>query len=534
MKKRFHLSTLQLALACLPFVLGVIGFALYYSDTMVWTMSPFWSAVQIGLNSAYSAIRLYGFAYDVKATDYLVPSVHVLLETARWLALAATTSAFVTVFKNVTARMKNYARTFNPNAIGLHADATLLPALKMAIKHGAIIGETPETLRARTHILAFEKEESLYRYLNEHFQDLNGLPGRRLYLCSLNAQRAGSVDGSITISNIAENCARQYWKNQWLRTGETTIVFIGSGRYTSSLLKQALLTNVFTQGRPIAYHVFSTDDDFVGMHTGLEKFVSLQQTATDRDSLWFHREPWQQSRELLALADRVILCDQEEEHNIHSLDRLLEHNTVRRIDIRARDSEVIAVLWPPYTRKGIIVKAFGTDQELYNREVICEEQLLRTAKLIHANYLYTTRNGEGLCGICTHNPEQCLRCATFAELWNALSPFLQDSNIAQADHMESKVRQTLGEDVEVTPEVIARFVLRYEQMPLSQKQKLWKLEHDRWLRFMYFHGWEYAPVRDNKARKHPLLLPYEELDEAEWNKDAQAYTTLRSLVGYEI
>ena len=38
-----------------------------------------------------------------------------------------------------------------------------------------------------------------------------------------------------------------------------------------------------------------------------------------------------------------------------------------------------------------------------------------------------------------------------------------------------------------------------------------KLDHMRWLRFYIFYNWSYGPVRDDAARQHPMLCPYEEL-----------------------
>ncbi len=38
-----------------------------------------------------------------------------------------------------------------------------------------------------------------------------------------------------------------------------------------------------------------------------------------------------------------------------------------------------------------------------------------------------------------------------------------------------------------------------------------KLDHMRWLRFYIFYNWGYGSARDDVARQHPMLCPYEEL-----------------------
>jgi hypothetical protein len=144
--------------------------------------------------------------------------------------------------------------------------------------------------------------------------------------------------------------------------------------------------------------------------------------------------------------------------------------------------------------------------------------------------LFLQRNGSDPCGNCKNDPIRCVSCPKFEPLWNALSSFIQGSNIAQADHLEVKIREVCCKDIEVTPDVVRGYTQCYEQLPQSRKMRLWKMEHDRWCRYMYIHGWEYAPVRDNSAKKHPLLVPFEQLDEHEWNKDAGAFFDVPKLI----
>ena len=55
------------------------------------------------------------------------------------------------------------------------------------------------------------------------------------------------------------------------------------------------------------------------------------------------------------------------------------------------------------------------------------------------------------------------------------------------------------------------------------------MEHRRWVRFHQFYNWSYAPVRENGQRRHPMLLPYEELSAEEKAKDAYAWEMLGRL-----
>jgi len=61
--------------------------------------------------------------------------------------------------------------------------------------------------------------------------------------------------------------------------------------------------------------------------------------------------------------------------------------------------------------------------------------------------------------------------------------------------------------------------------------------HDVWSRLRFAQGWQYGPVRDDAAKRHPCLIPYEQLPESEKDADrATAIGTLKAIValGYEL
>ena len=50
-------------------------------------------------------------------------------------------------------------------------------------------------------------------------------------------------------------------------------------------------------------------------------------------------------------------------------------------------------------------------------------------------------------------------------------------------------------------------------------EKLAENVHDVWARTRMEQGWTYGPERDDAAKKHPCLVPYEELSEEEKEYD---------------
>jgi ryanodine receptor 2 len=61
--------------------------------------------------------------------------------------------------------------------------------------------------------------------------------------------------------------------------------------------------------------------------------------------------------------------------------------------------------------------------------------------------------------------------------------------------------------------------------------------HDVWAATRLAQGWTYGPARDDPARKHPCLVPYDELPEKEKEYDRKTVVeTLKAILslGYQI
>ena len=109
-----------------------------------------------------------------------------------------------------------------------------------------------------------------------------------------------------------------------------------------------------------------------------------------------------------------------------------------------------------------------------------------------------------------------------------LSCFLQQSNIAAADHLPVKVRQLLKDETlkGASPEACRAAYEAYLRTSAEDKDRMQEMEHRRWMRFHQLYNWQYAKVRDNSRRRHPMLLPYEQLSASEQAKDSYAWELL--------
>ena len=68
-----------------------------------------------------------------------------------------------------------------------------------------------------------------------------------------------------------------------------------------------------------------------------------------------------------------------------------------------------------------------------------------------------------------------------------------------------------------------------ELLPLIEEMA--KNVHEVWARNRMDEGWTYGPVRDDAHKKHPCLVPYEDLPESEKDYDrATSQETLKLIL----
>lgn len=87
------------------------------------------------------------------------------------------------------------------------------------------------------------------------------------------------------------------------------------------------------------------------------------------------------------------------------------------------------------------------------------------------------------------------------------------------------------------PEPIDTDHIHLENEILELGELLARNAHDVWARERMRQGWVFGDTRNDEAKEHPCLIPYEELPESEKEYDRNtAMETLKVIVsmGYEI
>lgn len=307
---------------------------------------------------------------------------------------------------------------------------------------------------------------------------------------------------NVTLFNQYDCCARMFWQNHPASRVEHSIVLLGSGRYAETLLGRALLTNIFDPNQQIVYHVYGDYTGFRWEHSRLESMVAVDRLEEGRDSVFFHGERSGSDHEILENADRIIICSDSDTDNLVQLRQLRRHFSIRgKLYVRLLND-----IGEP--------EVFGNDTEVFTPELVMGTLLNRRAMAMHAIYSRAYPGGAA---------------------WEELTEFQRQSNIAAADHIAVKVRLLLEtQDTHITPQLCEAAVARFREEHPRKAEWFRALEHTRWMRFHQFFNWQYAPVRNNSLRRHPLLVPYEALSPEEQAKDDYAWELIGEIPGVEI
>lgn len=310
------------------------------------------------------------------------------------------------------------------------------------------------------------------------------------------------LSGNINFFHSYDCCARQYWRSRALCSYENTIVLIGFGNYGRFILERAIMTNIISVDQHVAYHIFGDAEEFLAMHDHLHEMFSIGEESQTTDSLIFHDGLWENCHGLLERADRIIICPDDEPEGWNIFWRLHRYYKIHgQVHLHSN-------------RKAPGVAYFGTNEEIYTPNQIMRTALNKAAIMIN---------------------EIFCRSVSYPTLsWDELDDFHRESKITAADHLLMKIRILLEDEkiTDFTADVAEKAYQKYceTKSDRSVQDRYRRLDHLRWLRFYTYYNWSYGPFRNDAERQHPMLCPYDELNEEQKRERDAAWEILGSFV----
>lgn len=344
----------------------------------------------------------------------------------------------------------------------------------------------------------FMKENDIYH--NIRAIDIDALPVQ-IYAHTTSGKE--KISENMHFFHSYDCCARQYWMDNLMQPEEKSVVIIGFGNYGRSILERAIMLNVFAPDQHVAYHIFGDATEFCQVHSNLDHIFSVNEVSDHQDMLFFHEDTWRTEHKLLEEADRIIICDDEEEEAWKIL-WIMKRYYVTRGEIFIRSNQQVSD-----------VHCFGSAETIYTCDNILRTVQNRLAIALNDRFRKVAQGN--------YIP------------WDDLDDLLKQSKMAVADHLIMKCRILLADykidelNLEICEQAYKRFhwlkrhpgeEIETPDCPESnvngmqlhlEIDHLRAIEHLRWLRYYCFYNWQYGSKRNDTLHTHPMMVPYEQL-----------------------
>lgn len=501
------------------------------------------------LECAYKSVQLYLMEYSVETEP-----LNFATTIAKVAAPLVTVAFLVNFLYSVLENLQIWWKLRKKDTVVLHGDSANIDLVQKKLGNRAIVSERASVFRAHKHMLMFNEDVDMYHFIEKNGVKLFYEGEKTLFLCSEKILRGCYENSNIVVCNVAENCARNYWKKYpiCMVNGENgpefvneKILFIGFDNYGQRLLTQAILKNVVSDNSCIEYHIcgkFSNcgvdvekDEyaSYLDTHLMLHKAVNVKRVGVDgtvrdyrpreeicenQDTVYFHEASWQKVLGRSSIFDRIIICKDLDAENMEILNELKTFFVVDSCYIKYTDRKILEQLW---NCKRENIHTFGANVELYDPEVILKETLFRQAMMIHGRY-YAKYVCQGIItgGYCENQvlEEQldengklckkvkkiqclgkCVECPKLKKDWSVQNNFIRYSNVAQADHIPEKIRILLGPSISMdTKNVNKMLVEAYEALkPLNDPSIESEQERDAKVKKLH-QLWKIEHIRWNR------------------------------------
>lgn len=463
----------------------IIYFLLFLIPIIIGTQGQVLDGTSVD-DALFNCVLMYTWGYDEAPSN-------VYVSIARWIAPLLTIGGIAYAFSTIRFFLWNlYCYRFG-NKIAIYGEMQFAESLKSEYGKTTIISDDPNRfLIAKTYILLMNDIENVRFYKKYSHRLENAI----VYLRGNRYKQLILEDNNVRVFCPEENAARSFWKQldlydevqeKIIRNEALKIVIIGFGELGENLIYWGLQHNLYDRKQHIEYHIFCDNQDFSKLYHEYMKNIS--------DFVVFHDEGWLDNIELVNSADRIILCEQDNQDTI--VEEFAYAVPIKKIYVFLSENSIFDQI-----NIDERVITFKWKDIAYNKESILTDKLYLSAKKINYKYSLQYGNSEGIKPLEEMNEE-----------WNNLSSFLKYSNLSTADFMDNVhlliKHWGYKDSSSISPEKI---------------EELTELEHMRWCRFHFLNNWKYGipkngKNKDSDQRIHRCLVPFCELSETEKRKD---------------
>ncbi len=488
---------IKLLILMLPFSLGIIGFMKL--DSREYNF----------LNAAYASLQMY-------FTNGFIASEHnMFLEIGRWLAPFSTIFFGIGLIVDLLRGMlwPKFWSKFSSHYVVYGDDAwiNLLCGRPGSFFSKYCVMEKGKFVNCKRYVLLFDSDRKNLDYYTGFLMPRIGNKNARVYMNLLELEAQDIQIKNLNTFQVNEYIALSFFKNlQWLdyelelvkgkREKAVRIGIIGFGDLGKRMLQSALVMNIISVEQKIEYHVWGDTGTYREKHKG------LNDKHMQPDKIVFHSEDVSSGLEFLENFDVILLCGQQEE-NLQVLSDLLRLTAFvgrgGRMYVYVENEDILNIFQimhiaakhkfqEPETTFLVGERLFPITlperKDFLDRVILNDLSIYQRAKRKHQQYVADVRKAEAG----KEPPEY-----DYFE-WEELNSFLRWDNVSSANYDDIRI---------------------FLQRKGVSEEQLAELEHKRWLRSHYLDNWKYSEERDDSLHRHPDLRDFDQLSEAEQQKD---------------
>lgn len=294
------------------------------------------------------------------------------------------------------------------------------------------------------------------------------------------------------------------------------IGLFGFGEIGQAIVEQFARIGHYRNGQKAIISIFANDLE-MQWQTVLQELPAIADWLEVRCYECSEKSDFRITREALNGMQRAYVCHINEVVNLRISKALLDLQTEGLAGLQ-NGPDVIAVdppggmvlgdFWTNGSHKGNFhlysLSSSNVIQQNVESSSLLSGEIDRRAQLLHAAYVEKE--------LIKMKTEAIANVPPYARPWDALPENIRDANRRVADHFEVKVRAIGCKLVPLgTGEEITITMLELEDLAI--------MEHHRWWADRALNGWKYGPDRDDYKKIHPNMIPYNNLSEADKQKD---------------
>lgn len=187
------LNAIKGLLYVVPFLLGWYG--IYQLGEGDW------------LECAYKSVQLYLMEYAVETKP-----INLATSIAKVTAPLVTAAFLASLLYSMLENLQIWWRLRKKDVVVFHGDSANIDLAQKKLGKRAIVSEKPSVFRAEKHVLMFNEDVDMYHFIDKNGAKLLHEEEKSIFLCSEKILRGCYENSNIVVCNVAENCARNYWK----------------------------------------------------------------------------------------------------------------------------------------------------------------------------------------------------------------------------------------------------------------------------------------------------------------------------------